>query len=347
MVYIILAICATMSTSAVCSLLEAMVLSTSVTEIEELKKKCQKRGELLEKFKTEIGETSSAILSLNTMAMTLGAMMTGVLVSNLFGGESPVSLVYFPVGMTIAILLFSEILPKNIGVIYRKGLHQYFVYPLLFIRVIMYPLSFVGKMLVYLIIGKHNVSESGDAEIILLAERSEKDGTLTKSESRMISNTLSLDDIIVRDIMTPRTVVTALEKSRTVDSVFKEYPDMPFSRMPVYDDNIDNIVGVVRRRDLLKALAKDNHSLTAGSLMEDVIFLPENVSATDALQKLLSSHQQLAIAVDEYGSVSGVITLEDIVEHILGQEIFEKDDLAVDMRELARKKQLSRQKLTS
>ncbi|GHC04445.1 CNNM domain-containing protein [Cerasicoccus arenae] len=337
-----IAVVFTLTVSAFCSLLEAMILSTTTAEIEALKQKALHRGELLERFKADIEETSSAILSLNTVANTLGATVTGVLAVQVFS-DSPSYIAKYvvPGSMTVGILILSEVIPKNLGILYRPSLQPYMVYPLHGVRMIMLPISWLCKTLVQFIAGKRYVEESGEEEIILLAEKSAKEGTLTADESLIISNALSLDDVKIGEIMTPRTVVSAFECSETIGSVFARLPNIPFARLPVYEENIDNIIGVVRRRDLLKAKAEDRDSLTIKRLVQEVIYLPDTANAAHALQQFLKHHQQLAVVVDEFGSVTGVVTMEDVMEHILGQEIFEKDDIAVDMRELARRKQMS------
>src|SRR5690606_5141937 len=164
------------------------------------------------------------------------------------------------------------------------------------------------------------------------------EGSLTESESSIIANALSLDEIRVSEIMTPRTVVTLLRRGATIGEVFREYPNVPFARIPVYGKNIDDIVGLVRRRDLLKAKANDLDHDQVGKVMQEVHFIPETATAAQALQLFLKTHQQLVVVVDEFGSTAGVITMEDVIEHLIGREIFEKDDIAVDMRELARAK---------
>jgi CBS domain containing-hemolysin-like protein len=209
-------------------------------------------------------------------------------------------------------------------------------HPIWWMRRTMAPITYVCSVAVRFIIPKQPKLENSDEEIILLAEKGAKDGTITRDESRIIANALSLGDVRVGKIMTPRTVVFALNAASTIGELFKQYPNLPFGRMPVYQKTLDNVVGLARRRDLLKAKANDQDTIVVGTLMQEVNFIPETVTAADALQLFMKSHQQLAVAVDEYGSVSGVVTLEDVFEHILGGEIFEKDDLAVDMRELAR-----------
>jgi len=341
MLLFITAIVFTLGVSAFCSLLEAIILSTTTTEIESLKQLNLRKGEQLEKYKTDIEETSSAILGLNTVANTAGTAATTSIAAMQWGADSKISILFVPVFLVIGILVFSEVIPKNIGVIYRKKLQPGVVLPLAIVRGTMLPTTLLCKTLILWIAGKAKAEEVGGEEIILLAEKSAKEGNLTQGESNMISNTLSLDDVKVADVMTPRTVVTAYEQSLAVGELFAENANIPFARMPVYDDNIDNIVGLIRRRDLLKAKAEDQDSVTVQELMQPIIFIPENAHIANALQEFLKNHQQLAAVVDEFGSISGVVTVEDIVEHIIGQEIFEKDDVAIDMRELARRKKLN------
>ena len=341
MIALFIAIVFTLSVSAFCSLLEAFVLSTTTAEIEALKQTSPKRGMLLETFKEEIEETSSAILALNTVANTLGAVIVGGLAANLLGEGK---LIYISLSLTLAILIFSEILPKNVGVIYRPKLQKHLVYPLAWVRLIASPISRLCRTTIRFFLRRDDSQDNSDEEIILLAHKSAKEGTLSREERDMITNTLSLDDVFVHEIMTPRTVVTAWDEERTVADIFNEYPTIPFARIPVFEDNIDNCKGLVRRKDLLKAKAENQDSLRLSEIMQPIIFIPANGAIVHALKECLRHHQQLAIVVDEYGSMAGVVTLEDIIELILGQEIFEKDDVAIDMREFARNKQARKAK---
>lgn len=327
------AIAFTIGVSFFCSLLEALILSTTVGEIEALKKSRPRRGELLEDLKSGIADTISTILTLNTIANTLGATLVGGLATQLFG-EVWLGLVSGL--MTLAILIFSEVIPKNIGVAYRVQLQPHIVYPLSFLRKALHPINYLCNLSVRFVIKEQANEAASDEEIKLLAERGAKDGTLTTNESELITNALSLDEMKIADIMTPRTVVTALDQDLTLPEVFEKFPNIPFARMPVYEDNIDEVVGMVRRKDLLKPEANAQENTTVGSLMQEIHFIPENVSVSNALQLFLRTHQQLAMVVDEFGSITGVVTMEDVMETILGREIFEKDDVAVDMRELAR-----------
>ncbi len=326
----------TLAGSFTCSLFEALILSTTVAEIEALKKSRPRRGATLERLKTNLDETISAILTLNTIVNGVGSVIIGAVGVHLFGERG---LVVFTVLFGAALLVGAEVLPKNIGVVYRRRLQPHVVYPLWSLCRLLTPITYFCRLAVRLIIGQPVSTHRSDQEIILLAARGAQEGTLSRSESNIIANALSLDDVRVGEIMTPRTVVTALRRNATVGEVFHEHPNIPFARIPVFGRNLDDIVGLVRRRDLLKAKANDQDFELVEKLMQEIHFVPETVTAANALQVFLKTHQQLLVAVDEFGSVAGVVTMEDVMEHLLGLEIFEKDDLAVDMRELARARQ--------
>ncbi|MBT6849968.1 MAG: HlyC/CorC family transporter [Opitutae bacterium] len=335
---LIVAVALTIGISALCSTLEAMILSITPAEIEALKKNSSRKGKMLERYREEIEETTSSILSLNTIANTLGATLVGGLAEKAFG-DGGNSLLIFAGGMTLGILFFAEIIPKNIAVAYRGGLQANLVYPLAVVRFVMAPISKVCKATVKAVVPQNNEREiDEEEEIILLARKGAKEGSLSNNESDLVTNALRLDDIHVRDIMTPRTVVTAFEEDMTVEKVFDMHPNVPFARVPIFAETIDSVTGIVRRRDLLQAAAEDKDEVVIKELAQEVVFVPENASADKALRLLLAQHSQLVVVADEFGSTVGVLAMEDIIESILGQEIFEHDDVAVDMRELARRK---------
>ncbi|MFP4069633.1 MAG: CNNM domain-containing protein [Verrucomicrobiota bacterium] len=336
----ILATAFTIGVSALCSVLEAMVLSTTTAEIEGLKKTHPPRGKLLENYKSNLEETSSAILSLNTIANTLGATLVGGLAVQIWA-DSEHTLLLVSSAMALAILFFSEIIPKNIGVIYRPSLQPVLVFPLAWVCALMTPISRVIGIVVRGLLKPRRSAADSDEEILLLAEKSAQEGTLTMNERDMINNALTLDALLVNEIMTPRTVVHAIQDNETIGTLFEKTRNIPFARIPVYHEKVDNITGVVRRRDLLGAKAEDRDHLRITELAHEPLFIPDNAAASDALHTFLKNRRQLAVAVDEFGSMSGVVTMEDVIEHIIGQEIFEDDDPAIDMRELARKRQFA------
>ena len=334
MIQLWLAFSLTLVTSAYCSLLEALILSTSTAEIEALKKRSPRRGMMLERYKEGMDETSSAILTLNTIANTAGAAWVGAVAEGL-----AMKVLYISAILVISILVFSEVIPKNLGVAYRRSLQPWAVYALWLVRFAMKPASFALKGILGAIVKLEMPTEAEqEEEIRLLADKSAEAGALSDNERDLIKNALSLNDVRIEDIMTPRTVTMFLSADTTVGEVCERSKNIPFGRIPIYGDSLDEIVGLVRRRDILQASSEDRDSLTMGELKTEICFVPETASAQDALQLFLRKHQQFAIVVDEYGSTAGVLTMEDIVEHLLGDEIYEDSDIAVDMRELAKKR---------
>ncbi len=335
MTSLIVAVVLTLGASAICSLLEAFILSISSAEVEGLKLSHPLRGRMLERFKDGLDETSSAILTLNTVANTAGATVVGALAD----GVAAVSLVFVSIFMTVSILIFSEVIPKNLGVAYRREIAPYAVHVLWIVRLAMHPVSFAFKRLLTVIVRLEKPTEKEqEEEIRLLAEKSFRSGALSDSERALISNALSLDDLRIEEIMTPRTVVTFLQGDVTVADVCQDFKNIPFARIPVFGESVDEILGVVRRRDILQSYSEDKDAVTMKELMHEVVFAPETASALNALQLFLKKQQQFAVVVDEYGSTVGVISMEDIVEHLIGSEIYEASDVAVDMRELAKKR---------
>jgi len=335
MLWFILAIIITLIVVFVCSMMEAMIFSTTVAEIESLKRSVPRIGETLETLKIKMDETISTILTVNTIATALGSAVIGAIGAHLFSEQI---LAVVMVGYGVTLLVIAEVIPKTLGVVSRKTLQPALSRPLWLMCRVLRPVTYLCNLVVHLVITQPAEKEKSDEEIILLAERGAQQGTLTRSESSIITNALSLDDVRVSEIMTPRTVVTILKSKATVGEIFREYPNIPFARIPVYGKNIDDVVGLVRRRDLLKAKANDQDFELVEKLMQEISFIPETVTAANALQVFLKTHQQLLVVVDEFGATAGVVTMEDVMEHLLGREIFEKDDVAVDMRELARAK---------
>lgn len=328
-----IAIFFTLGVSFLCSLLEAVLLSTTASDIIHLQKIAPKTGELFKNLRHNISATSSAILALNTIANTLGSLVVGKLANDLIDGAK---WIVFSAVLTLSILVFSEILPKNIGVVYKKSLQKHLAYPTLIVCKLMLPIAFVCHLFLRFIFkNKPHVPENPLHEIQVLAEKSANDGVMRFEGYQLIVNTLNLNQTPVRKLMTPRTVIMALEQSLTVDQVLSLHTKLQFERIPIYDKTIDCITGLVRRKDLLDAVAHDQGHSLVEKYKQPIRFVPEHTSAADVLNLFLKHQQQLAVVVDEFGVVSGVVSMEDLFEHILGHEIFEKDDLAVDMRSLA------------
>lgn len=335
MTALLLAVAFTLGTSFCCSLLEAMFLSTTSADVEALKAKHPRRGRLFEDSRDNMEETISAILTLSTISSTLGAVVVGGMATKVFGSAA---LGIISGAMTLTSLIFAEVIPKSLGVAYRAPLQKHSAVFLFWMRRVLRPVTRFCDMIVRPVLRKAPPEEACQREILLLAEKGAREGKLTGGERDLIHNALSLSATRVADILTPRNVVVALDENLTATEVLSEHPSIRFSRMPVHDDNVDDITGLVRRRDILHSAATGQGGRKLRDFKQPVSFVPEMATAANALQTLLSANQQLAAVVDEYGGFVGVVSIEDIVEHLIGREIYEKDDVAVDMRALARRR---------
>ncbi len=313
-------------------------MSTTTAEIESLKQRHPHMGSLLQGFKDRIEQSSTSILTLNTIANTAGMSLVGAITVAVYPDDAKI-LGWVTVGMVAGVLILSEIIPKNIGLVYRRPLQIYLIYPLLGVNLLMKPFAWMAsRLLRNMVVQQQPTAEDQEEEIRLLTERSAQAGMLSNSERDLITNALGLDDVSVAEIMTPRTVTFLLGHNEKVGEVCVDLRRLPFSRIPVYGEGIDDIIGIVKRRDLVQAYNEDGDHLCMRDLMKKAIFIPETASALDALQHFLRTHKQLAVVVDEFGSTVGVVTMEDIFEELIGKEIYDESDVAVDMRELAKKR---------
>lgn len=335
MLNLILAFFLAVFVSSLCSVAEAALYSISWGFIEKFRHKNKRAGRILEDLRSNIEEPISAILTLNTIAHTAGAAVAGAAAVEVFGESS---LFLFSVIFTIIILVFSEIIPKTIGVVYNEKIVPYIIYPLYGSILILKPFIKLFRLLIYFIEKNKDKYKTTEDDIIAILNLGKRSGIIKPYEEISIQNILSLDKKMVKDIMTPRTVMFVLPVDITVSEAFEKKKILPHSRIPVYDKDPEDIVGIVLRRDLLSALASDKHHLTLDKIMKPVQFIPETVTLDRLLVKLLETRTHLFVVLDEYGGVSGLVTLEDVLEEILGKEIIDETDEVVDMRELARER---------
>lgn len=325
---LLLTVLLTLCISATASVLEAILLSANDIELEDLRVRHRRTANYIEKCRKNINETSAAILVLNTIASTFGPIVAGGIVAKNF---SEGSLVYFSALMTVCLLVFSEILPKNLGLVYRQRLYVPAAFLLRLVVWSMYPLSKACSLILNLAIGKKRLNEARDSErdIVLLAQKSVRDGTLTNQERKMIENTLKMDNTVIEEIMTPLDHLSAYSKNATARDVFlANNENIPSGRIPVYANNPEHLVGIVHRRKILHAFATNGANTQLGRLMEKPKALPADMFVNNALDALLKSLTQLAF-VKKGDQVVGVLTLDDIFEHIIGVEIAENDDIAI------------------
>ncbi len=328
--------------SALCSVLEAALYSLRLSHIELLGQNKPQTAMVLKKLKKDIDEPITAILTLNTIANTFGAAVSGAAAAAVFGENK---LIWFSAFFTLAILLFSEILPKTVGVVYHKSLAPFIAVPLQFMIMTLRPFIWLCRAVTKLIPGRDKSHHISAEEIQAVAMISRKSGHIEEEQEQVITNILKLGERTVRQVMTPRTVTFSLDKDMTVMEA-AEYKDnwKIHSRAPVYDGDTDNVVGIVLSREVYMAANDNRQHLKLSQFMHQAHFVPETAPLNRILFDFFERHQHLFIVVDEYGSVTGVLSLEDIIEEIVGHEIMDESDRTKDMRELARvrKKRLNR-----
>lgn len=331
---LVLAVSATILVSAFCSLCEAILLSIGPGQVEVLAQSGRSSGRILKKLKTKIHRPITAILILNTISNTAGAAVTGWLAAMVFGEQH---LILFSCLYTGAILLFSEILPKSLGVSYGKSLAGFIALPVNWITTALTPLIWISQSIMRMIPTPGTANQVSAEEILAIVSLGLKSGQIDPQEEQVIKNILNLKYKLVSQIMTPRTVTFSLNDNLTLKQSMDFRQWNRHSRVPVYDNDPDDVVGIVLRKDLLIKIADDQEDLTLSDIMQPVHFVPESAPLTKVLIDFYERHQHLFVVVDEYGAFTGVISLEDIIEEIVGREIMDETDKTMDMRELARK----------
>ena len=328
--------------SFICSVLESVLLSVNMPYISVLEKERPAAGKLLRSHKKHINKSIASILILNTVANTVGAAAVGAQAERVFGSGA---LFWVSAILTFAILFFGEIIPKTIGATYWKQIAPIAGYIIRFFIWFTYPIILLTLFVT-------NRIKSGDEGMSLTKEEllesallSEDEGVLDEQESDIIENILKLDDIKVHDILTPRSVVFALEGNRTIAQIVKDEPDIfKYSRIPVYDGTIENVTGMILTKQLFAQALKDN-TVQLKEIQKDIYRINEQVPVSWALDLFIEKKEHMFLVLDKYDQVEGIVTLEDCVETILGVEIVDESDAHVDMRELAKlKMRLQRRK---
>ncbi|MEN0059149.1 MAG: hemolysin family protein [Bdellovibrio sp.] len=333
----------TIGISFLCSLLEAVLLSSTSAYIGVLVKENRRSAKLLEHLRENIDRPISAILTLNTVSHTLGSAAIAYQIQVQYGQEM-VTLASFV--LTFLILILSEIIPKSLGAAHWKALVPFSAYAIQLMIILLYPLVIMSEWLGRFFAKSSEDPEVTREEILMTAEIGVEEGTLKGKESNIIKNLLMLDKIYVSDIMTPRSVFFALDQDLTVEEVFNRYKPLRFSRIPVYSDSLDNIVGMTYRYKIHEALSNDQHDKKVGEMVTPISSIPERMTVSQVLDFFIKEKEHVALAVDEYGMVAGLVSLEDAVETLLGVEIVDELDNVEDMRKFALEQwQLRKQKL--
>lgn len=329
-----------MAISAVCSLSEAALYSVRLPFIRGLAESGSPAGRVLQKFKKNMERPIAAILILNTVANTAGAAIAGAEAGDLFGARA---FLVFSVLFTLAILFFSEIVPKILGVVHNRAVCQAVALPLNALVTVLHPLLRVVERVGKLLRPRGSILAYPEDEVRQVAMLSAEEGSILKLEAELVKNALALDKVTARDIMTPRTVVQKLESGKSVRDASQEIPEWTFSRIPLVADNDpEKWVGVVLSRDILSALAHDRFDQKLGEIARPIDFVPERTRGHVLLRDFLRNRRHLSAVVDEYGSVVGIVTLEDLLESVLGQEIMDEVDVTADLQELAKRRRRPR-----
>ena len=320
--------------SFICSLAEAALLTMTPSYIADIEESNPKKASMLRRLKIDnIDQSLAAILTLNTTAHTLGSIGAGAQATIVFGSAW---FGVFSAVMTFAILILSEIIPKTLGTVYWRqlgGLVTYFVRAII---ILLYPIIWLSERLTKMLVRGKEADVFSRREFAALASIGEEAGQIDPLESRIIRNLLAFGAIKVEDIMTPRSVMLAFEQNKTVAELLVDRPKLTFSRLPIYDGDLDNITGFVLKTDML--LAKVNHAMhkPLTQFKREITFVFSKMKLFDLLELMLKNRIHIAITVGEYGEVKGLVTLEDVFETLLGLEIVDEIDRVEDMQALAR-----------
>lgn len=336
MTAIILVASFTLAASFLCSLLEAALYSATPAQLEVLKKKGVFGARRFAQYREHVEEPIAAILSVNTVAHTVGSAVTGAMVGEQFGSAA---VGWFAGIFTFAVLLLTEIVPKSVGVRYAVRLVPFLVVPLRVLIVISWPVARPSKLLMSKFIGGSEADGPTEDEVIALSRMALKGGALTSREMRWVENALGLDKVSARDLLTPRTVVHSIGVEGTIGSLADVIRTLRHSRLPVHEgEDHDRIVGVVHRRDLYDAVADGVLDRPLRELVRPLDFVPDSMKGPQLLEKFIRGKRHMVAVIDEYGGFEGIVTLEDVLECLLGQEIVDEHDEHVDMQELARRR---------
>lgn len=322
-----------MSISFLCSVLEATLMSTPISYITMREDEGYKAATKFKKFKQESSRPIAAILSLNTIANTIGAAGVGAQATAVFGSKwfGLVSVI-----TTILILVFSEIIPKTIGTTRWKSLMGFATRVISVLIVIMYPLVILVEGLTKLVTPKDQESAVSREEVSAMANVAEEEGDLEEDENAIIQNLINMDEIDAADAMTPRVVCATAPESMTMRAFYKDKKYLHHSRIPVYEKDDEYITGYILRMDALQLLAEDKFDKALGSIKREIASFRENTPLDQIWDEMLSKDEQIAIIIDEYGSFQGILTLEDVIETLLGSEIVDEKDTVRDMQQFAK-----------
>ena len=331
-----------MAISFLCSVLESVLMSTPLSFITMREEEGYKPATKFKQFKQENSRPIAAILSLNTIANTIGAAGVGAQATAVFGSQwfGVVSAV-----TTILILFFSEIIPKTIGTTRWRSLMGFTTRCISVLVVILFPIVIVVEWLTKIITPKDQEAAVSREEVSAMANVAEEEEVLDEDENAVIQNLMKMDDIPATDAMTPRVVAAIAPESMTLRTFYRNKTFRHHSRIPVYADSDEYITGYILRSDALQLLADDKFDETLGSIKRPIELFNEETPLGEIWDAMLEKNEQICCIIDEYGCFEGILSLEDVIETLLGSEIVDESDVASDMQEYARQRWARQQKL--
>ena len=327
--------------SFLCSILEAALLSITPSHLAKLEQDRPRVGGRLRALKTRIDRPLAAILSLNTIANTAGAAGVGAEAQRLWGSEA---LAIASAILTLSILIVSEIIPKTLGAMYWRRMTRFISVVLPPMILLLLPLVWLAEAVTRVLKRTRGAEKLSREEFAALARVGEEQGVFDESEMRILRNLFHFGSLRTRDIMTPRTVMFSLEESTAVSDAISERGSMIFSRIPIWSDTPDHVTGYILKDQLLLRAARDELDAPMSSFAREALMVPDTVPLPALFETLLDHREHIAIVVDEYGGVDGVVTMEDVLETLIGLEIVDEMDSVQDMRAMARAKWESRAK---
>lgn len=335
MITLILAVAAAILISFSCSLAEAALYAVPWAAIEQLRNAGRKSGKLLFKMRSEVDKPIAAILTLNTVANTAGSTIAGAAFLAVYGSEY---MAVFAAIFTILVLAFGEIVPKTLGVAHSVFVARILARPLNFMIICLTPLLWCTSLLTRLLSPSGGGPQVSEDDIRAMTSLSRQAGRIQPYEEDFVRNALSLDQKRVYEIMTPRTVVFSLQADITVGEAYRDPRIWHFSRIPVYGENNEDLVGLVERRALGQCFRDNKQDLPLSAIMRPLHFVQETQTLDLLLRELLKARVHLFAVIDEYGGLAGVVSLEDVLEEMLGSEIMDESDNVADLRALARER---------
>ena len=336
---LIAAVSVSIGFSTLCSLLEAILFSTRITAIEAAATNgtglSSKAAGAMRRFKERMDKPLSAILILNTLAHTIGAAVAGWAAAELWGAGS---LWIFSVVFTLCILIFTEIIPKTVGAVHWRVMWPWSVWVLELMVIVLWPAIWMTQKITGLIKGDHKGSPPvSEDEILAAARLGARGGEISRFERDLIKNIIGLEELAAKDIMTPRTVMFTLDGATIVKDAAAQAAGWTFTRVPVWKGSPDDVVGYVLKHEIENAAEADQER-TLAEMARPIRFVAGVTHGLDLLNSLLGRREHIYVVIDEYGGVRGLLTLEDVIESLLGAEIVDEKDIAVDLQELARRR---------